>query len=568
MTVDYYLVKHEIVLQSQSTYTKHLQSGGINVVKNMQLVMQAAERFIAEPHDDSEPAEPDFLHYEWLDLKTPCLKSAPETGAWQNSGPANCPIFPPLEGLEDTSFPTWRFHGESGKLAYIPKGPSSEEPNRLPVLVVDVAQLLSPFLIALENHSGEQTSVAPLVEIRKNNGDKLFFNQANEVVPLPEMDNTAYPSVSLQPSGIFSDPSLNAFVRLGDSPLYATLKITEFPVLQAIERIKRDTAVISLLGFGLLCFLALQIGGRFARPIVDLANEAKKVAMGERTFSPPKNQHLSTELEDLSHSFKVMVENLKLHEKKLSDTAARNARINTELEVARNIQKQMLPKRSLFTDAQPGYSAHADMLPARETSGDFFEAFAINKHKTGFVVADVSDKGVPAALLAATAKILLRLIVRDENPDPGKCLEEVNKFLLDEFNTNQFLTAFYGILDSRDHVFHFALAGHYPPILLHDGRAAPLAVDTGMALSVLPGTKYTSHKIQIEPGDAVLVYTDGLVEGENVHGEPFGETRVLDLLKYGGSAREIVMRLFAELKKFEGAARFDDATLMAVQRDL
>ncbi len=575
LTIDYYLVKHEIVLQSQGSHIKRLQSGSIDVVKNMRLAILAFERFISAPHDDHasspdylELAEAGFLQHELIDLEAPCLRSVPEIAARQNSGAINCPVYPPLEGVGNTSLPTWRFHGESGKLAYIPKRLGSEQAKQFPILIVDAAQLLSPLLVTLESHSGEQVLATPLVEIRKNNGETLLFNQANEIVQLPETDNTAHPAIVLQPSGIFSDPTLNAIVRFGEEPLYATLKITAFPVLKEIELVKRDTALVSLLGFALLCFLAIQAGGRFARPLVDLAEEAKKIARGERSFSAPKNRQMSREMEELSHSFGVMVENLKLREKQIADNVTKSARINTELEVARNIQKQMLPNRSLFADAQTGYSAHADMLPARETSGDFFEAFPISEHKTGFVVADVSDKGVPAALLAATAKILLRLVARGKNPDPAKCLEEVNNFLLDEFKTNQFLTAFYGILDRRDHVFHFSLAGHYPPILLHEGRAVPVDADTGIGLSMFPKVKYVSHKIQIQPSDTVLVYTDGLVEAENADGEAFGEARVLDLLEYGGTAEEIVMGLFAELKNFEGAARFDDATLMAVKRDL
>ncbi len=575
LTVDYYLVKHEIVLQSQGSYIKHLQSGSIDVVKNMRLAMLATERLVPAPRDDHasspdhlELTEAGFLHHELIDLEAACLRSVSETAAQRNSGTTNCPIYPPLEGVGDTSLPAWRFHGESGKLAYIPKRPAGEQAKQLPILIFDVAQLLSPLLTALDSHSGEQVLAAPLVEIRKNNGEMLLFNQANEIVQLPETDNTAHPAIVLQPSGIFSDPTLNAIVRLGEEPLYATLKITAFPALKEIKRIKRDTLYVSLLGFALLCFLAIQVGGRFSRPIVDLAEEAKKIARGERSFSAPKDRQMTRELKELSDSFEIMVKNLKLHEKQIADNVVKSARINSELEVARNIQKQMLPKRSLFADAQTDYSAHADMLPARETSGDFFEAFPISEHKTGFVVADVSDKGVPAALLAATAKILLRLVAHGENPDPGKCLEEANNFLLDEFKTNQFLTAFYGILDRRDHVFHFSLAGHFPPILLHEGRAVPIDADTGIGLSVFPKAKYVSHKIKIEPSDTVLVYTDGLVEAENANGEAFGEARILDLLEYGGTAEEIVMRLFAELKKFEGAARFDDATLMAVKRDL
>lgn len=239
------------------------------------------------------------------------------------------------------------------------------------------------------------------------------------------------------------------------------------------------------------------------------------------------------------------------------------ALIDYELEVATRIQKSILPEN---IEGREEFEISATMLPARQVSGDFYDYFFIDTNRLGLVIGDVSGKGIPAALYMAVSRTLLRATALQGGP-PAECLDHVNRVLLKQSDGEVFLTLFYGILDLITGEFEYSAGGQTPPYLFspHLGGRF-LREPRGMMLGLLDEAVFESCTINLQPGDGLVLYTDGVTEADNSREEFFSESRLKTMIEGSktGLSQEIVAGLLREIRVFtEGRPQSDDITLLA-----
>jgi serine phosphatase RsbU (regulator of sigma subunit) len=248
--------------------------------------------------------------------------------------------------------------------------------------------------------------------------------------------------------------------------------------------------------------------------------------------------------------------------------AQERERIEQELRIARLIQQTLLPKS---LPQLPGYEVAAYYQPAREVGGDFYDFFELEDGRLGLVVGDVTDKGVPAALVMATTRTMLRAAAQ-RLFSPGEVLRRANEALVTDIPPNMFITCLYAILEPESGRLLYANAGHDLPYRRKAGRSEGAAEElraTGMPLGLMPGMAYEEKEIVVEEGESVLFYSDGLVEAHDPQREMFGFPRLQGLVgahRSGGSS--LIGFLLSELTRFtgEGWEQEDDITLVTLER--
>lgn len=239
-----------------------------------------------------------------------------------------------------------------------------------------------------------------------------------------------------------------------------------------------------------------------------------------------------------------------------------------ELEFAGRIQSSFLPREMPSLD---GWELAVTLLPARETSGDFFDFFPLTGGRVGILIADVTDKGLGAALYMALSRTLIRTYAMEYDEQPDIVFFSANERILQDAHADLFVTAFYGILDQTTGELTYANAGHNPPFLLNqkEGGTIHAMTATGMPLGIDEDASWTQTTIQINPGDVLLLYTDGIPDAQNSDGEFFKERQLIEVVqnKLGTSAREIQKSILDAVQEFVGEApQFDDITLLVIGR--
>lgn len=240
--------------------------------------------------------------------------------------------------------------------------------------------------------------------------------------------------------------------------------------------------------------------------------------------------------------------------------------LKQDMELAGRLQQSILPKTY---PERKDISLFAKMIPAKEIGGDFFDFFFIEDEHLGIVIADVSGKGVTAAMFMAVSRTLLRFTAL-QGMDPAAVLAHVNNLLCIDNEMSMFVTVFYGILDIRSGEFRYANGGHFPAIKLSpSGMVEFLPSTHGIALGVMEGMEFEGGSIAMLPGDLLYLFTDGIVEAENVCGDFFTNERLLDFLRghsYKIAPVEVVTGVQKCVEDFtEGAEQFDDITQLALQ---
>ena len=237
-----------------------------------------------------------------------------------------------------------------------------------------------------------------------------------------------------------------------------------------------------------------------------------------------------------------------------------------ELDVANKMQQAILPTVFPATDA---YQTYGSMTPAREVGGDFFDITPLDDGRIGLAIADVSDKGVPAALFMMSSRTLLKGSAIGLG-QPGNILREVNDLLYADNETMMFVTLLYAVYDPATGQLTYANGGHNLPLIVHaDGSSDILPGTDGIALAVLPGADYEQRSITIAPGDSVIFYTDGVTEAVNVEGEEFGMERLSAVFAAVGApdCQSATQAVLDAVKDFAGEApQFDDITCLVLHR--
>jgi serine phosphatase RsbU (regulator of sigma subunit)/anti-sigma regulatory factor (Ser/Thr protein kinase) len=243
--------------------------------------------------------------------------------------------------------------------------------------------------------------------------------------------------------------------------------------------------------------------------------------------------------------------------------AATRQRFEQELEVARLIQQHFLPKE---LPELPGWQIAAYYRPAREVGGDFYDVIPLPDGRIGFVVGDVTDKGVPAALVMSATRSVLRASAQ-RLIEPGQVLERVNDHLCPDMPEKMFVTCLYGVLNPENGHLRFANAGHdLPYVKTADGIVELRA--RGMPLGLMPGMPYEEKEATLRPGDSVLLHSDGVVESHDPEREMFGFPRLKETMAGAPGGRQLIDRVLRDLEDFtgSGAEQEDDITMLTLQR--
>lgn len=274
------------------------------------------------------------------------------------------------------------------------------------------------------------------------------------------------------------------------------------------------------------------------------------------------------EIKDLADSFSRMYREVQEYIAKLETVTAEKERIGAELDVASRIQTSMLPCAFPAFQNRDEFDIYATMNPAKEVGGDFYDFFMVDDDHLAFVVADVSGKGVPAALFMVIGKTL----IKDHtglHDDLGEVFSEVNNILCSSNSEEMFITAFEGVLNLKTGELRYVNAGHETPFICHvNGVYEPFKLKAGFVLAGMEGIRYRSGSVQLNPGDKIFQYSDGVPEAMNSENEQYGMNRLERVLSKNSdkSPTELLPEVKADLDAFVGVAeQFDDITMLCVR---
>jgi len=244
------------------------------------------------------------------------------------------------------------------------------------------------------------------------------------------------------------------------------------------------------------------------------------------------------------------------------------AAMRQEIEVAARIQQAILPKQVPAFPSHPEIDLFATMLPAHQVGGDFYDFFLIDEQRAGFVIGDVAGKGVPASLLMAVSRSLLKATALT-GKKPGQCLTHVNRLLCADDMSDVFVTLFYSVLDLGSGALAYSNAGHNLPFHMVPGATPePIENQGGLVLGVEQDTEYHSRTLHLKPGSVLFLYTDGVTEAMNSEKELYGEERLLQQLQADGesSMQALTEHIVEGVREFvQDHPQHDDITMLSVR---
>jgi serine phosphatase RsbU (regulator of sigma subunit)/anti-sigma regulatory factor (Ser/Thr protein kinase) len=305
-----------------------------------------------------------------------------------------------------------------------------------------------------------------------------------------------------------------------------------------------------------------QSGAMVIAPLVSQGELIGVINLGDRRSEQEYTSDDRKLLDDLTAQASPAVRVAQLVRQQRLEARERE-RIEQELKVARLIQQTLLPRDVPHLS---GWDVAAYYQPAREVGGDFYDFLYFDDGRIGFVIGDVTDKGVPAALVMATTRTLLR-VIGERLVTPGAVLERVNELLIDDIPPRMFVTCLYALLDPASGRLCFANAGHDLPFHRSAEDVREMRA-TGMPLGLLPGMGYEEKEITLAPGDTVFFYSDGLAEAHSPSGEMYGFPRVQNLLTGCETHDDLIVCSLDSLRQFTGAGweQEDDVTLLSLHR--
>jgi sigma-B regulation protein RsbU (phosphoserine phosphatase) len=265
----------------------------------------------------------------------------------------------------------------------------------------------------------------------------------------------------------------------------------------------------------------------------------------------------------LAHQAAIAIEQARLQEQ-----AIQKERYEQQLEMARSIQTGFWPDEIPEMD---GYRIVGTSIPAYHVGGDYYDFIPTNKDQNwGLVVADVTGKGTPAALLMATTRAALRAQVENQH-SPSENINLLNQTLFKDTPIDKFVTLFYGELNRQEHSFTYVNAGHNPPLTWHpDTQEIEELQVSGTMLGIIDDQRYQSDVLELEPGQKLVIYSDGVTEANNSEGQMYGEQRLKEfLLKHGDvKAQDLLEQLLSEIEIFQGdQSQSDDITVIVIERE-
>ena len=316
--------------------------------------------------------------------------------------------------------------------------------------------------------------------------------------------------------------------------------------------------------------LAVYIKHQFAKPIEQISKEASRFAKEPSLSDSATLENISeiSEVRALAESIGKMENDTIRYLQELTQATAERERMAVELSLAATIQSNILPSTFPPYPNRRDFDIYASMDAAKEVGGDFYDFYLLDEDRFAFLVADVSGKGIPAALFMMRAKMTIKSLA-ESGADVHVILSKANEKLCEENEAGMFVTAWLGIVDMKTGMLSYANAGHNPPLLKHrQGTFEYLKTRPNFVLAGMEGVSYGKNEIQLLPGDELFLYTDGVTEATDEHQALFGETRLAEALN--GAPEETVEGRCKSVKtaidEFVGdAEQFDDITMLAVR---
>ncbi len=355
-----------------------------------------------------------------------------------------------------------------------------------------------------------------------------------------------------------------------EMPVYVMKATTEGYTIMAVYYadeviIERDMSVYVIIFMEIILFAILFIGiywlinKRVVTDVTRINEDLSRITEGD--LDTVVDVRDSKEFSTLSDGINTTVNRLKKYIEEAENRMAQ------DLEVATNIQSSMLPSVYPYFVRGKTFDIFTSMNPAREVGGDFYDFFMIGRGKFAFLVADVSGKGIPAAMFMMTAKTQIKSLAQ-QGLSPAEIMTEANTRLCETNEAGMFVTVWMGILDIETGVVTYVNAGHNPPVLRHNGTYDYFRTRPGLVLAGMEGVKYKQGEFQLTKDDIFFIYTDGVTEATNSSNELFGEDRLLEVLNdlYDEPVEDIGRIVKNAVDEFTGdAPQFDDITMMVIR---
>ena len=384
--------------------------------------------------------------------------------------------------------------------------------------------------------------VAEEIEAVESGSKGVFLSQSGDYFASAHMESTGWTLLIKAPQELIQKP-----VRNMESGIWISIM-----VFVAI-------LIVLLL---IIMIMVRRFTNSFTAPLLALREDVKTISSGnlDHRIQAVNND----EVGDLAESFNDMAGSLDKYIKDYISLNKEQERLSAELSIAEDIQRSMLPTDFDISDS---IKIYATMTPAKEMGGDFYDYFRIDDDHIGIVIADVSGKGVPAAMFMVVARTLIK--IRTTAPGtPADVLYDVNNTLCRENASNQFVTVWFAILTESTGELICANAGHEYPALRHKGGAYELLMTDNMPpLATVEELEFVDVKYSLRDGDSLFLYTDGVIEAKNSQKGRFGSDRMLNMLNrdIDASPETILKDMISEIDSFVGEMeQFDDITMMSI----
>ena len=356
-----------------------------------------------------------------------------------------------------------------------------------------------------------------------------------------------------------------AIESLGDTGWKIFIIIPEAELVADIRSLTVMNAVIAMLGLALQLVIITQVTHRLTRPLSSLATAAREIGSGNLDAALPEPDH-EDEISTLSRDFDDMRLSLRDHIEAVRKATASKQKLESEIQIARDIQMSMIPGAGNVRLNEQALDLFAYLRPAKSVGGDLYY-FSLEDNSLRFMVGDVSDKGVPAAIFMAKTVTLYTRAIRD-GLSPGETFTMMNDILSENNDACMFVTALCGDLDLVSGHMVMANAGHMPPIGLLDGHASEIQADGATALGLMNDVSYDDIDIELSHGTTLFMYTDGISEARNTDDVEYGEGRLLKMIEAGinQGIEATGEAIITDVDDFAAdREQFDDITLFAIK---
>ena len=337
---------------------------------------------------------------------------------------------------------------------------------------------------------------------------------------------------------------------------------------QILAQLKQPLGLLMAVGalLALVCMLIVRrLARRISRPMEQLAESTTRLARGQYDW-PVSHTGRSDEVGRMARTLEHARLSIQRQLVEIGEMGAARQKLESELSIARDIQRAMLSPACVIDRGDAHLEAHAVLEAAKAVGGDFYSFMERGDGELWFTIGDVSDKGVPAALFMARTVTILE-VAAHASASPGAVLAEASRRLVEGNDTCMFATVLCGHINVRTGACTLASAGHDAPLLLHaDGRVEMLPVEPGPPLGFEVSSEFALWQGHLEPGASLIAYTDGVTEAFNPDNEAYGSERLLAMVRPSYSAQDNCRRLIAEVHGFAGTApQSDDITVLAIR---